>query len=179
MGDFSKTVQTNMVFQAVLFIILGLVLLFFPGITLIAIVYCIAAIFAISGIIALVAYFRGNAHKYKVPGACATGVFCIILALVMFLFPVAIAGFFSVVLGAILILCGSVNTVRSLTIKALAGSMWIFGCILGVLTIIGGVIIIWNPFDTSALFIMILGVFFLLNGVSDLIVELAVRNGNQ
>lgn len=175
MTDFLKTIQSNAILQAVLFIILGLVLLFFPGITLVAIVYGIGAIFVLSGIISLVAYFKKDSPSYKMSGALTAGIFCLVIALIMFVFPIAIAGFFSVLLGAILILCGIVNTIRSIALRGVSTSLWMVGCILGIITIIGGAIIIWNPFDTSALFIMILGILFLTNGITGIFVELAVR----
>lgn len=175
MGDFLKTVQNNALLQAILFIVLGLVLLLFPNITLIAIVICIGAIFAISGAISLAAYFRKSSASYKMSGALTTAIFCFVIAIVMFLFPVATASFFSVLFGAVLILCGIANMVRALSVRVVDTSLWIIGCALGALTIVGGILIIWNPFATSSLFVMILGALLVLNGITDLFVELAVR----
>ncbi len=175
MGSFMKTVQTNTVVQAILFIVLGLVLLIVPDITLVTIVYLVGAIFAVSALISLVAYFRQGSPSYRMSGALTTGIFMAVVALVMFVFPTAVAGFFSILLGAVLILCGIANTVRSVGMREFGGSMWVVGTVISLLVAIGGVVIIWNPFDTTVIFVMVLGALLLVTGVSNLVIELSVR----
>lgn len=179
MASFMRTVQTNTLVQAVLFIVLGLVLLLMPGITLVTIVYMIGAIFAVSAVVSFVAYFRSGSASYRSSGALTTGIFLAIVALVMFIFPTAVAGFFSVLLGAVLILCGVANTVRSLGMRVFSSSMWVVGTIVGILIAIGGVIVIWNPFDTTVVFVMVLGALLVLTGASDLIIEVCARKQDK
>lgn len=175
MESFMKTVQTNGIVQAVLFIVLGLVLLVVPDITLVTIVYLVGAIFAVSAIVSLVSYFRKGSASYMMSGALTTGIFLAVIALVMFVFPAAVAGFFSILLGAVLILCGIANTVRSIGMRDFGGSMWIVSTIISVIVAIGGVVIIWNPFETTVLFVMVLGVLLVITGASNLVIELAIR----
>lgn len=175
MSSFMKTVQTNGIVQAVLFIVLGLVLLVVPDITLVTIVYCVGAIFAVSAIISLVSYFRKGSASYMMSGALTTGIFLAVIALVMFIFPAAVAGFFSILLGAVLILCGIANTVRSVGMRDFGGSTWIVSAIISVIVAIGGIVIIWNPFETTVVFVMVLGVLLVVTGASNLVIELSVR----
>lgn len=175
MESFMKTVQTNGIVQAVLFIVLGLVLLVVPDITLVTIVYLVGAIFAVSAIVSLVSYFRKGSASYMMSGALTTGIFLAVIALVMFVFPAAVAGFFSILLGAVLILCGIANTVRSIGMRDFGGSMWIVSTVISVIVAIGGVVIIWNPFETTVLFVMVLGVLLVITGASNLVIELAIR----
>ena len=65
MNSFMKTVQTNAIVQAVLFMVLGLVLMFVPDITLVTIVYLLAAIFAVSGLVSIFAYMREGSPSYE------------------------------------------------------------------------------------------------------------------
>lgn len=175
MSSFMKTVQTNAIVQAVLFMVLGLVLMFVPDITLVTIVYLLAAIFAVSGLVSIFAYMREGSPSYKMSGALTTGIFLIVVALVMFAFPAAVAGFFSMLLGAVLILCGVANMVRSAGLREFGGNAWIAYTVLSLIVAIGGVVIIWNPFETTVVFVIVLGALLFVNGVSDLIVELSVR----
>lgn len=175
MDSFMKTVQSNSIVQAILFIILGLVLLIIPDITLVTIVYCVGAVFAVSGIVSLVAYFRKNSPSYQMQGALTTAIFCIIIALVMFIFPAAVAGFFSILLGAVLILVGIANTIRAIGMRDLGGSMWAMGLVVSLIVAIGGVVIIWNPFETTVIFVMVLGLLLLVTGISDLLLEASAR----
>lgn len=176
MNSFMKTVQTNAIVRAVLFMVLGLVLMLVPGVTLVTIVFLVGAVFAVSGLVSLLAYGRKGSPSYKMSGALTTGICFLVVALVMFVFPTAVAGFFSVLLGAVIILCGVANIVRSLgMLREFGGNSWIAWAVVGVLVVIGGVVIVWNPFETTAVFVMVLGALLLANGASDLFVELGVR----
>ena len=86
-----------------------------------------------------------------------------------------IAGFFSVVLGIILVICGAVNAVRSGELKKYGERSWGFSMGLSVLIIIGGLVIIANPFETTSLFVFILGLIIAANGIVDLIVDAELR----
>lgn len=175
MGSFMKTVQTNAIVQAVLFMALGLVLMFVPDITLVTIVYLVAAVFAVSGLVSIFAYMRSGSPSYKMSGALTTGIFLLVVALVMFAFPAAVAGFFSILLGGVLILCGVANLVRSAGLREFGGNAWIAYAVLSLVVAIGGVVVIWNPFATTMVFVMVLGALLFVNGASNLVVEMSVR----
>ena len=175
MGSFMKTVQTNAIVQAVLFMALGLVLMFVPDITLVTIVYLVAAVFAVSGLVSIFAYMRSGSPSYKMSGALTTGIFLLVVALVMFAFPAAVAGFFSMLLGGVLILCGVANLVRSAGLREFGGNAWIAYAVLSLVVAIGGVGVIWNPFATTMVFVMVLGALLFVNGASNLVVEMSVR----
>lgn len=175
MESFMKTVQTNIIVQASLFIVLGLVLLLMPDTALVTVVYLIAIVFAISAAVSLVAYFRQSSPSYHMQGALITGIFLAVIALIMFCFPFAVAGIVSILLGAVLILCGIANAVRSVTLRAVGGPIWIVGLVVGILVAFGGVLIIWNPFETTVVLVMVLGVLLVCNGASSLVIELSAR----
>ena len=46
---------------------------------------------------------------------------------------------------------------------------------LSVLIIIGGLVVIANPFETTSLFVFILGLIIAANGIVDLIVDAELR----
>lgn len=175
MNSFLKTVQTNAVVQSILFIVLGLVLLLIPGITLVTVVYLIGTIFAVSGVLSLVAYFREKSANYRMSGALATGILLLLIALFMFIFPAAVAGFFAIILGLVLMLCGVFNVVRATPLRMVAPGFWITNVLVGILVAIGGVVIIWNPFETTELMVQVLGVLLIVSGISDLVCERSVR----
>ncbi len=180
MNSFLNIVKSNIIVQAVLSIVVGLLLMFWPGITIVTVLYLVGAIFAIMGISSLISYFKAP-ESARITGMLATGVFFCVVALIVFLFPQIIAGFFSVILGIILIICGAVNAVRSMELKNYGGSgmsvmeMSHRSIILSVLIAIGGVVIIANPFQTTALLVFVLGLIIASNGIVDLIIEAQLR----
>lgn len=174
MQSFLNVVKSNIVEQAIISIVVGLLLMFWPGITIVTVLYLVGVVFAVMGISSLVSYFRAPETERQV-GVVATGVFFCLVALIVFLFPQVIAGFFSVVLGIILVICGAVNAVRSGELKKYGERSWGFSMGLSVLIIIGGLVIIANPFETTSLFVFILGLIIAANGIVDLIVDAELR----
>ncbi|MCI8469854.1 MAG: hypothetical protein HFJ75_10340 [Eggerthellaceae bacterium] len=171
MESFVKMVRSNIVVQAVLFLALGLFLIFMPGVTVTTVIYLMGALLGLSGVASLVSYFRPNGPHTREPGVLMTGVFLLVCALIVFLFPQVIASFFSVALGIVLVLCGVVNAVRAVELRGLDSYSWIVALVISVLIAIGGVVIIWNPFESTVTFIMVLGVLLAVNGAADLLIE--------
>lgn len=175
MKGFLDAVRSNMLVQAIVFIVLGIVVLVWPGITVTAIVYLFGAIFALSGIASLVGYGRMSSQSYKSPAVLTSGIFMCVLALVVFIFPQAVASFISLILGIVLVLCGVVSAVRAVELRTLGGSSWIIALVIGAMVAIGGIVIVANPFETTLMFIYVLGALMILNGVGDLVIELRSR----
>ena len=178
MESLLNIIKSNGLMQAILFIALGLFIAFWPGATIVTIIYLVGALFLLSGLASLMSYFRIKEDINRPTGVLAVGVFYLILALLVFLFPQIIASFFSIVLGVILVLCGVVNAVRSVELRqySKSGKSWTIGLIVGVVVALAGVIVLVNPFETSAMLVFFLGIFLFINGVADLVLELYVRN---
>ena len=171
MKSFLEALRSNMLAQAVTSIALGIFLAFWPGVTILTVVYLLALYLAVSGIASLVAYFRSSGARYRSAGVLANAVVLLVLALLVFLFPEAVGGFFSFVLGILLTIGGIVNAVRSVELRAYQGSTWVVTLILSAVIAIGGLVIIVNPFATTAMFVLVLGVLLIVKGVADLVIE--------
>ncbi len=176
MNSFINIVRSNMLVQAIVFIVLGLFVLLWPGITVTTIVYLFGAIFALSGIASLVNYGRRSSQSYKSPAVLTSGIFMCVLALIVFIFPQAVASLFSLILGIVLVLCGVVSAVRSFDMRGFGGSSWIVSLVMGAVVAVGGIVIIANPFETTLMFIYVLGALMVINGVADLIIEWRSRS---
>lgn len=77
------------------------------------------------GAAGLLSYFRQRSVRYRDSGTLMAAVFYVIIAIIAFVFPKVIAGFFSVVLGVVLILLAIVNVVRAFGLRAFGSSIWI------------------------------------------------------
>ena len=171
MKSFLEALRSNMLAQAVTSIALGIFLAFWPGVTILTVVYLLALYLAVSGIASLVAYFRSSGARYRSAGVLANAVVLLVLALLVFLFPEAVGGLFSFILGILLTIGGIVNAVRSVELRAYQGSTWIVTLILSAVIAIGGLVIIVNPFATTAMFVLVLGVLLIVKGIADLVIE--------
>lgn len=171
MGNLLNTVRSNTLAQAVVSLLFGLLLLVWPGATIITVIYLLAAGLAISGIASLISYFRDKSDRYRNASVLTVGIFYLILALVVFVFPEPIASVGAIVLGIALALCGVVSVVRSLDLRQLGGYRWVVGVVLSALVAIGGILIIANPFGATSAFVMVLGIVLIVNGAVNLYVS--------
>lgn len=179
MEKFLHWVRSNNMAQAVLCIAFGLFLMVYPSITIQGIIMLFGVALALLGVAGLVSYFRARGARYRDSGTLMAAVFYLIIALIAFVFPKVIAGFFSVVLGVVLILCAIVNVVRAFSLRDFGSSIWIAVLVVSVLVGVGGVLIVVNPWGASMTFVLVLGAVFIVNGAVDLFIEWYVRDSEK
>lgn len=179
MEKFLQWVKSNNMAQAVLCIAFGLFLMIYPSITIQGIIMLFAVAMALLGVAGLVSYFRQRSVRYRSSGALMGAVFYLVIAVIAFAFPKVIAGFFSVVLGVVLILCAIVNVVRAFSLREFGSRIWIAVLAVSVLVGIGGVAIVVNPWGASMTFVLVLGAVFIVNGAVDLFIEWYVRDSEK
>ena len=175
MGSFLHAVRSSMVAQAVLSIALGVLLVVWPGITVVTIVYLLALYLAVTGVVSLVGYARardGRSGRSGSTGSLVGGVLLLALALFVFVFPQVVAGFFSLVLGLLLVVGGAVNAARAIELRRYRGGTWTIALVAGIVVALGGVVIVVNPFETTVTYVLVLGVLLVLKGAADLLVSL-------
>ncbi|MVX61814.1 hypothetical protein GKZ27_10195 [Enterorhabdus mucosicola] len=176
MEKFFGIVRSNNLVQAVLCIAFGLFLMIYPSITIQGIIMLFGVALALMGLAGLASYFRQRSVRYRNTGTLMTAVFYLIIALIAFVFPKVIAGFFSVVLGVVLILLAIVNVVRAVGLRSFGSSIWIAVLAAAVVVGVGGVLIVVNPWGASMTFVLVLGAAFIANGAVDLFIEWHTRD---
>ena len=168
MEKFLNVVRSNNMVQAVLCIAFGLFLMIYPSITVQGIIMLFGVALALMGAAGLLSYFRQRSVRYRDSGTLMAAVFYVI-----------IAGFFSVVLGVVLILLAIVNVVRAFGLRAFGSSIWIAVLAAAVAVGIGGVLIVVNPWGASMTFVLVLGATFVANGAVDLFIEWYTRDSEK
>lgn len=110
----------------------------YPSITVQGIILLFGVALAVMGAAGLVSYFRQRSVRYRDSGHPYVGGVLRHHRVIAFIFPKVIAGFFSVVLGVVLILLAIVNVVRAFGLRAFGSSIWIAVLATAVLVGIGG-----------------------------------------
>ena len=179
MERFLNIVRSNNLVQAVLCIAFGLFLMLYPSITIHGIIMLFGVAMTLMGVGSLASYFRQRSARYHDMGMLMTGVFYLIVAAIAFIFPKALASFFSVVLGLVLILCAIVNLVRAFDLRRYGSGVWIAVLAAALLVGAGGVLVVVNPFGATMTFVLVLGAVFIVNGAVDLFIEWYVRDSEK
>lgn len=165
MKEIINKITKHMIIESIISILAGIILVVWPNISTTAIVYLLAIYFAVMGIINIVAYVR---TKDSVADIIA-GAFELIVALIMFIFPNSLKIMIAVVLGAMIMLMGIINAVRSVEMKNLGVGSWLFVLIINILLVIAGLVVILNPFGATLWFVKMLGIILIVKGIVDII----------
>lgn len=158
-----KNLFYNNFFSGIIFIALGLLLLINPGISILAVVYYIGISKAITGILGLYSHFR---KEKKTNFDFGLDILDIIFGLALILSPMFTAVLVSIVpivIGVWAIIKGCVQIMNSFKYKETIKRWWIF-LILGIITLVFGLFITFNPIEAVADLVQIIGGFYLVMG---------------
>ena len=164
------------IWGAILYIILGLLLLIFPSMSGTVFVWALAAGTAIYGIGRLFRYFRSRKDGNPATGEAFLAIIALAFALFCALRPYALLSFLPLVLGLLCLLDGVVKVpVAVAFVRERSGGALVPELISTILPIILGVLLLANPFGAARIAIMVFGAGLVLDGVSDLATAILSR----
>ena len=179
MQKLTTAITSNAMARAILSILFGLFLAVWSETATLIMVYILVAYLAVIGIFSIVSYFAQKKKGLTNQGTLLFAVFLLVLAVVVFLFPQAIAGLLALLFGVLLIVSGLVNMFLAAGLRAFSGRVWIGLLVFSLLLAIGGVIIVVNPFEAAVSFTLFLGILFIIKGIIDLAVYLSMRQKDK
>ena len=162
--------KRNKVVTSLAFIAMGVILLLWPGETLSVAAQVIGACLTLAGAAAVVMYFVGDEKSFFSISAMVIGVIVGVLGLFILINPVFLVALIPTIMGFIILISGIINISEAMTIHRQQGDGAVMSLVIGMITIILGVIILINPFHTASLMCRFLGIFLIFDGVSDLVI---------
>lgn len=161
-------IRNTLALTAVVYVVLGLVMLLIPVAVSDFICYIIGSLFLVIGIAGIFSYIKTRGTGF---GSNVTLVISIIFAALgvyILCNPVSFASFIPLVVGIMLIV-DSVNKFQSaFELKKLNYKDWWQMLIVGLVIVILGGVLIFNPFKTVELFIRVIGALLIFDGLSNL-----------
>lgn len=181
-----KLFQSSL-FRALCAIIVGVLILKYPQEGVTWLTQAIGALFLLSGIISLIAYWHAAKHagEYTVtdregrvisgsqPSFPIVGTGSIILGLVLIMTPASFIDGLMYILGAIMIL-GGIQQLMNLVIARRLGRISFLFWVAPSLILLTGIFVIVKPMETAALSLQILGWCSLVYGVTEIINSLLI-----
>ena len=154
------------IITAVITIIIGAVLLFLPNLSNKVVGIITGIIFILFGIITAYKYLKRDGAKiYSLNLVFA--ILYLILGLVIIIFPFSVIEFVTVCLGLFLVVNGATKINYGLWLKRGSSKAWLVTLVAGILLVILGIMIVFNPFTAYAL-TQITGAFLIISGVINL-----------
>lgn len=163
------TSKNSLVGASAVYAILGLILLFFPNHT--SALFCSVVGFLLLGYgaITVVAFFlRQGAASFAFQSELVIGVASAIVGVFFLTHTGFILSVIPTILGVYILIDALMNLKRGLDLRELGYAGWTTTLIMSVVSLVLGLVILWNPFRTGLILWRVIGGVFLYLGVSDL-----------
>lgn len=174
MEEFLKKGTLVNLVAALLFFVVGIILVTSPVTILHVIMYVVEGILMIYGTVTIVNYVRVESKYDVFSCGFVQGVVCILLALFLIANPTIIITILPIVIG-IWMIFGSlarIQVIIKLNAWGQKASMWYI--LLAILMFTVGLVVICNPFKTAALMVQVLGAGIILYAIFDIIESIGI-----
>lgn len=157
---------------SLLYTLLGIALLFWPGMSINVVCYVLGGVTVVYGIFKLISYFRCRAEGTYFKMEFVLGALCVIVGLVLLASPVIIFSFLPFVIGIFVLFQGLSRLPAVLQLKSSGHSSWWVVMIITVLTLAAGVVLLFNPFSAVSITLRVIGATLIIDGLNSIFSEL-------
>ncbi len=174
MKDIFKRVTNSIICSSILALIMGLVLIIFPTMSLRTIGLIIAVYVILYGLVLIVIDVK--ASKCYIPfDGMLPGILSIIIGIILIFKPKIISTLFAIIIG-VWIIVSSINSIKLALNLRDENIPWILLLILGIVDLILGVIVIFNPFEALQSLTIFVGVMIMVHAIIDIIDMLILKH---
>ena len=169
---FNDTIN-SIIISSVLVLILGIIMIVFPKISIETIGIMIATYIIIHGVVLI--YLDVKATKYYVPfDGLITGILSILLGIVLLCKPSILQVVFAFVVGIWMVLT-SINNIKIAVKLSKTKLPWLFILIFGILDLIVGIIVIFNPFEATISLTLFAGIMLIVHSFINIVNMLIIK----
>ena len=176
MNKFMSNVFKSSILGSISMAILGILLIFYSAQTIITISYVIGAILIAIGVIAILKFINDYNAKTKNELDIVYGIVSVILGIIVISNPEGIASIIPFVVAVFIIISSATKLQYSLELKKDDNELWKSTMIISIITMLCGILLIFNPFKGAVMFIRVVGILILVYALLDLASTIAIRN---
>lgn len=167
--DFLSSLKRQTLVLALCYLLIGTFFVVCPGTAAVTIVRIIAIAALIVGIIKIVEFF--SAQKYEKPfgNTLTIGVVASAVAVFMLLQPQVIVSIIYVLIGIALVISGIVSVQSAIDLRHFRENKHLVLSVLGLVTLLLGILVLFNPFPTAKAMLFASGIFFLIGGITNIV----------
>lgn len=175
-----KKIRTNVIVSAFICIALGVILVFWPGLSVKVVCMAIGAVLVINGISRLLNFIFGRDGSVFSQMNLVMGIIITVIGGWILLQPGTIIAMIPILVGIIIVIHGINNLQQSVSLCQNRYDKWWIALLLGIITIGFGVLLVFNPFAAVDTLIRFIGLFLIYDGASDIwIMSRVSRNVKQ
>lgn len=166
MSNFFMKFKANDLVSSLIFVVIGLVLLIWPGTSTQVVCMVLGGVLLAYGIIQIVLYLFAKEKTLYHQGMLILGIILSVIGAWILLKPEMIIAAVPVIMGIIITMHGLHNVVQGIQLKGMSYEKWWVAFALGIITVALGGILIYNPFSVVNTVVRVIGVFLVFDGIS-------------
>lgn len=168
MEQLLKRVKTNVVISSILCVVLGLVLVFWPGLSIRIVCTAVGVVLIVTGITRMIDYFAVRDGSMYSQINLIFGIVLAVVGVWISVKPDKVLAIIPIIVGIVIVIHGLQNIKQAMELWRDKYTKWWVACILGVLTVGFGVLLICRPFTAIDTVVMLIGFFLIYDGISNI-----------
>ena len=160
--------RLSVFFIALLCVGLGVAMLLWPESAMDVLGYAFGGVLVLSGILQVAAYLMGEKTGFLYKLQLIAGVIVTVVGVWVLLSPGKVLTLTVIVMGIVLLYHGVMDIKYGFDIRRCQGRNWGLAVIFGLVTCGVGVLVLVNPFATAQVLLIITGIGFIFDGLSDI-----------
>lgn len=168
MIDYLKNLKANYTISAIVCVMIGIVLIIWPGTSTQVVCMVFGGLLLAYGIIQIVLFLFAREHTLYLQGMLLLGIIFSVLGAWIFIRPEIVIAAVPVIIGIIVIVHGVHNAIQAVDLKKMNYEKWWVALLFGILTITLGAVLVYNPFSVVNTVVRVIGAFLIYDGLSDM-----------
>lgn len=157
--------RNNLIMSSIILCITGLVFMIFSGTVVNIIGWVLGGIFCVVGLIYLIGYIRRQMFLSEL----FFSIISLVAGILLLIHPGWIMSILSIIVGIYILIEGALKLKIAIDAKKQQARGWWVLLVIALISIGISIVLIVNPFGISKIFIFLLGVALLLNGIENII----------
>lgn len=176
--EIKKVIWPSLI-SSIFLLLLGLLLFFKSGATLIGISYLVGGVLIALGVIAIINFLRNRSKDIFVELNIVYGIVSIVAGIFLVTVPEFIGSIIPIVVGIAVIISSSFKIQQALVLKNLGSKYFAPSIIMAIMCLICGVVILFNPFTSAVVVTQIIGLFMIIYAVLDIINSFILKKSSN
>lgn len=168
MTEFLRGLKANYTVSAVLCMVFGLVLLIWPGTTTRIVCMLLGSVLLAYGGFQVVICLVNRERTLLSQGMLIFGIVVAVVGLWILLSPDMIIMAVPVIIGVVILIHGVHNVIQAVGLQKENYSKWWVALLFGILTVVFGGVLVYNPFGAVEMVVRMIGIFLIYDGASDM-----------
>lgn len=171
-----KSIKIDVTFSAILSVAIGVMLVFWPGTIVTVLARVIAVILMVSGITLFIPKILEPVKNYL---SMVVAIMIAMIGLWMFFSPQLVASIIPIAIGVLMVVHGVQDLALAVEGKKKNANNWWSIPLMGVLSIVLGVLCICNAFGLVKIGLILIGVMLIFDGISDMFIVHKVNRASK